>query len=768
MRGKRTWSGAVWVLCLSTAACSSDQTGSPPSAARDVSPPPATAQVQPQATPASGAAGSVSPDTSASPPKASNTGAKSMVMEPAMEPAAASEPKPFDGLPVGPAAPQQPDVGGQVIAKVIPRDARAVSTVAKLPPISGGTLAITSDDRYAIASDPDRDRVSIVDLVFQRVLSTIALNPGDEPGRVALDGANRAHVALRRGGAIVSIDLATRSIVERRDVCAAPRGVEVDAARSKLIVACQSGELVTLPLSGTQGVVRQTIAQDIRDVVPVTNGLLVSRFKSAELLSVAADGAVAAKSQPAAIRQIFPELDGSQSIDTLDPVGARRVRLAADGSVVMLHQTAREGDISLDSEQHGTNPMINVPTASPYGGAGSCSGVAGTAITTFDTTGKVVSTVQLSMGTLAVDVAQAHNSKEIAVATAGAFDPFQPQVGFVSASTPEEAKAIAAGAAPPPPPMVVAEMIPPNGDMASNIVTAVVRYDLSQSSVDAFSGKAIDSNGLPQAKLASAPPCIGMIAPVMLPSPATAVAFMADDRLVVQTREPAALFIAQSLQTNDGSAPIRIDLAGASMLDTGHEIFHRDAGAGVACATCHLEGDEDGHTWHFAGQGPRRTQALSVGLEGTAPFHWVGDMEDLGKLMENVFVSRMGGVHQSDERLNALARWMFSIQAPKPLRAATDPAVARGHELFVGQAECSKCHDGAKLTNNQTVDVGTGLALQVPSLIGVGLRGPWIHTGCAKTLQQRFDPACGGNAHGKTATLTPAQIDDLVAYLESL
>jgi hypothetical protein len=690
-----------------------------------------------------------------------------MVTAPAMKPAAASEPKAFDGLPVGPEAPPNPNQ--QAIAKLVPIDARSVSTVAKLPPISGGTLAITSDDHYAIASDPDRDRVSIVDLLLQRVVSTIALNPGDEPGRVALDSANRAHVALRRGGAIASIDLLSRSVVERRDVCAAPRGVEFDSARSKLIVACQSGELLTLPLSGTEGVVRQMVAQDLRDIVPSDSGLLVSRFKSAELLSLNPDGAVAVKSQPATIRQFFPEMDGSQSIDTLDPLGARRVRLAPDGSVVMLHQTAREGDISLDSEQHTTaGSMVGVTTASPYGGAGSCSGVAGTAITTFDKTGKVVSTVQLSMGTLAVDVAQAHNSKEIAVATAGALDPFQPTTGFVTAATPEAAKALANGT--PPTIQTDANSAPPP-EFPTNFVVGVVRYDLSQQSIDAFATQGLNGSMiLPQAKFGSggSAPCIGAISTVMLPAPATAVAFMADDRLVVQTRQPAAIFIAQALATNDGSEPIRIDLAGAAMLDTGHEIFHRDAGAGVACATCHLEGDEDGHTWHFAGQGPRRTQALSVGLEGTAPFHWVGDMDNLGKLMESVFVSRMGGVHQSDERLDALARWMFSIQAPKPLRAATDPAVARGHELFIGQAECSKCHDGVKLTNNQTVDVGTGLALQVPSLIGVGLRGPWIHTGCAKTLQQRFDPACGGNAHGKTATLTAPQIDDLVAYLESL
>ncbi len=45
-----------------------------------------------------------------------------------------------------------------------------------------------------------------------------------------------------------------------------------------------------------------------------------------------------------------------------------------------------------------------------------------------------------------------------------------------------------------------------------------------------------------------------------------------------------------------------------------------------------------------------------------------------------------------------------------------------------------------------------------------------MHDGCAPTLHDRFtNTACGGgDKHGKTSHLAPEQIDDLVAYLESL
>lgn len=56
----------------------------------------------------------------------------------------------------------------------------------------------------------------------------------------------------------------------------------------------------------------------------------------------------------------------------------------------------------------------------------------------------------------------------------------------------------------------------------------------------------------------------------------------------------------------------------------------------------------------------------------------------------------------------------------------------------------------------------------MPSLRGIGLRAPFMHDGCAPTLHDRFGACGGGDKHGVTSGLTPAQIDDLVAYLMTL
>ncbi|MBX3185882.1 MAG: c-type cytochrome [Labilithrix sp.] len=247
-----------------------------------------------------------------------------------------------------------------------------------------------------------------------------------------------------------------------------------------------------------------------------------------------------------------------------------------------------------------------------------------------------------------------------------------------------------------------------------------------------------------------------------VPGQAVAVVFDGADELVVQTREPAALHIMAA----DRKRPWKtISLATDSVADTGHAIFHSNAGGFIACASCHAEGSDDGHTWTFVGMGPRRTPSLLGTTPGTEPFHWDGEMRDLRDIVDHVFVERMSGPKIDEPQFGALGDWMFSLPAPPRLRAE-DEVTARGAVLF--QQRCASCHAGPLLTNNASVDVGTGGAFQVPSLVGLGWRAPFLHTGCAKTLFDRFDPACGGAQHGEVKDLSKAQIQDLVEFLETL
>jgi hypothetical protein len=238
-----------------------------------------------------------------------------------------------------------------------------------------------------------------------------------------------------------------------------------------------------------------------------------------------------------------------------------------------------------------------------------------------------------------------------------------------------------------------------------------------------------------------------------------ALAYDGEGRVIVQTREPSALV--------RGSQSVA--LPGASRKHTGHELFHFAAAEAIACASCHPEGQDDGHVWTFPGQGERRTQNVSGGILGTEPFHWNGDLADFEMLVHETFNRRMEGPAMQPAHVSALASWIDKIPRPAGI-APSDPAAAeRGHAIFVDSAVgCATCHAGAKLTNNGTFDVQTGGAFQVPSLLGLALRAPYLHTGCAATLAERLGPCGGGDAHGHISGLTAQSLADLIAYLETL
>jgi hypothetical protein len=124
----------------------------------------------------------------------------------------------------------------------------------------------------------------------------------------------------------------------------------------------------------------------------------------------------------------------------------------------------------------------------------------------------------------------------------------------------------------------------------------------------------------------------------------------------------------------------------------------------------------------------------------------------------------MGGPELNVEQKSLLERWVTSIPA-WPREPATDPRVAEGEALFNDPITgCTSCHSLAL----GSADVGTGGVFQIPSLVGVSKRLPLLHDGCAATLHDRFDPACGGDQHGVISHLAPEQLGALILYLGTL
>lgn len=558
---------------------------------------------------------------------------------------------------------------------------------AKALPVAGGTLLVTRDGATAVAADPERAAIFLVDLAT-RAVREVPVEAGDEPGRVAEGPAGVAYALARRGGALLVLDLAAGTIKARVPVCAAPRGLAFDPVDNWVHVACRSGQLATFDASTWMLTRKLQLDSDLRDVIVRGSGLVLTRFRSAELLVLDAQGKE--------LRRVRPAPQRGCATATV----AYRAVLDQNGEVFVAHQSSSDGAVGITS-----------------GGYGSSCG--GGLVNAFLTVASVDRPFEPPPSTQVVDPvdnppsAMTLRSFQLANAT-GPLD--------VAVSSPGKFAILSNGG-------------------PSNVVS----LGLATLTTSADGLWSLPPEGISFVKVAGSP---------------VAVAFDPAGNYVVQSREPAALILA------DAST---IPLSAEQRADVGQQMFHLNTGVGIACASCHPEGDEDGHLWHFT-FGLRRTQPLLGGVLSRAPFHWNGELPQMDDLVSEVMLKRMAlSQPPTLEQVSALGEWLDGLPEEHSADDVDLAATTRGAEVFNDpQVACATCHAGAQLTDNQLHDVGTGGPFSTPTLLGVGLRQPLFHDGCAPSLDARFGACGGGDQHGKTSQLTAAQLQDLLTYLKSL
>lgn len=575
--------------------------------------------------------------------------------------------------------PSSPDTGGESDSGEAFVDERPVVTAGAVPPpISGGTLLLIDDGKTAVAADPDRDLVHVTPLDRDDRFRSVALEKGDEPGRVVADDAGLVHVVLRGAGAIATIDPVDVSLVARHETCANPRGIAFDAGREQLLVACAGGELVAHEVGGPIRE-RRFVEPDLRDVFVRDDGTVqVSRFRTAELLTLADDGTIAERVRPTMLDRMAST--------------AWRTRPFAGDRWVMVHHASSSAPLDLDP-----------PAGDSYSGPNhsGCDAAVASTVSLRLPDGSVGTSGLLASATLPVDVAVSPDGERWAIAVAGQSDAGAPRPQTIAAV------------------YMLPPSVPPEDD---------------------------------------APCTVPDVAPI--PGQAIAVEFVDDDTIVAQLREPAGLRI---WSVNDANV-YAIDFSVRPRYDTGHELFHQDAGGGMSCASCHPEGGDDGRTWRFApGDLRRRTQSLRVSLAGTEPFHWSGDMDDFTMIAEEVLAHRMGAPRPSDARIEAFRDWVFAIRPSNP-EPGDATLAARGLEVFV-ESGCATCHNEGALSGGMHTEMPDG-PMQVPSLAGLALRPPYMHDGRALDLPSAVQDMLESTQ--PDLELPPEDLDALVVYLGSL
>ena len=250
----------------------------------------------------------------------------------------------------------------------------------------------------------------------------------------------------------------------------------------------------------------------------------------------------------------------------------------------------------------------------------------------------------------------------------------------------------------------------------------------------------------------------------------------------------AAYFTGDVVLTDmNGAAPVAVALGVQPQPDLarqGEALFH-DAGRcfqrWLSCASCHPDARADGLNWDLLNDGlgnPKNARSL-VFSDRTPPLMSHGARDDLPACVRAGFVHILF-TEPKNEDVQAVYSYLKGLQpvvSPyrKPDGSLTDAAL-RGEKLYNDpQIACAKCHPGPLLTNLQMYDVGTSrpfdqgaLRFDTTSLTELWRTPPYLHDGSAVTIREVLVEQNTKDKHGVTSKLTPAQLDDLTAYLQSL
>lgn len=232
----------------------------------------------------------------------------------------------------------------------------------------------------------------------------------------------------------------------------------------------------------------------------------------------------------------------------------------------------------------------------------------------------------------------------------------------------------------------------------------------------------------------------------------------------------------------------------------------------MSCASCHLDGDQDGRVWDFTdrGEGLRNTISL-LGKAGEkhGRLHWSANFDEVQDFEHDIrgafggegFIDKAQSPKEffakwhplgfpkagASRDLDAMASYVRSLNVTpnSPYRNADgslSESGERGRKIFQ-TLDCNSCHGGDDFTDSPghvVHDVGTLgkssgrrlggnlLGIDTPSLKGVWATAPYLHDGSAATLREVLVDKNKEGKHGDIKSLKADELDDLLAYLRQI
>ncbi len=195
-----------------------------------------------------------------------------------------------------------------------------------------------------------------------------------------------------------------------------------------------------------------------------------------------------------------------------------------------------------------------------------------------------------------------------------------------------------------------------------------------------------------------------------------------------------------------------------------------------SCASCHPDGRVDGLPWDFLrdGIGNGKDVISLVGMVHTSPHNRRATRPDTRECMRTGVIGSHLIVPEAAD-VDDLLAYVTTLQPePNPRGPQLAEAARRGRVLFEGKAGCAVCHPAPLFTDRKMHNVGILTPLEpdgrydTPSLVECYRTAPYFHDGRAATLRDALTTHDSGGHHGAAKTLSPQELNDLLAYLESL
>lgn len=243
-----------------------------------------------------------------------------------------------------------------------------------------------------------------------------------------------------------------------------------------------------------------------------------------------------------------------------------------------------------------------------------------------------------------------------------------------------------------------------------------------------------------------------------------------------------------------------IDLGGPDKITVtrkGRQLFVNAGGTfqnQYSCYTCHPDYHEDGLVYNMAGKdmGRNVTNVQSLReINHTAPYKWNGKNQSVYKqdgMRFSTVLTRTEAFSFPD--LDALSSFILTgIKNPPNMmynpKGELTAAQLRGKEIFERTVDnygkvipekgrCVTCHPAPYYSNFSFEDVGTisesddTIQFDTPHLNNIFASAPYLHDGRAVTLEEIWTLYGGHDNHGVVNDMTKMQLNDLIAYLNSL